>query len=163
VSIAPSVDNMATTGSLTAAERRNHVGRVWEVMKSNSPVYNLILDNIGLINIEEGLITAQLIVEPIHVNSKGVLHGTVSACIVDWAGSMVVASYGREKTGLSTDLHITYVSGAKLGDVLEIVGKASRVGGSLAFTTVEVSKAGQKPDERLLIATGSHTKYVRLQ
>ena len=57
---------------------------------------------------------------------------------------------------MSTDIHTSYVSTAKAGDVLEIEGKASKVGRTLAFTTVEIRKAGGG-----LVCTGTHTKYVK--
>lgn len=154
---------MSSSENMTKNERKDHVELVWETMKPNSPIYSFLLGSIVISSVEEGNIKAQLDVQPVHVNSKGVLHGTVSACLVDWAGSMVVASYGREKTGLSTDLHVTFIAGAKLGDLLEIEGKASKVGGTLAFTTVTISTLGIEKENKKLVATGSHTKFVQVR
>ena len=98
--------------------------------------------------------------KPCHLNSKGTLHGTVSACLTDWAGGLAIATHGREKTGVSTDIHTTFISTAKEGDVLEIQGRANKVGGTLAFTSVEIRKAGEDGASSV-ISTGSHTKYVK--
>lgn len=101
---------------------------------------------------------AKLPVAANHLNSKGGLHGSVSATIVDWAGGMAIASTGLEKTGLSTDIHVSYVSTAKLGDTLTIEGRTSKVGRNLGFTTVTILKG--EGDQRTVVAHGTHTKYI---
>ncbi len=53
-------------------------------------------------------------------------------------------------------VHITYVSAAKVGDMLEIEARANRVGGTMAFTTIEIGKVGGG-----MVATGGHTKFIR--
>lgn len=132
------------------------VQRVWARMKPNSPIYSFLLSDIEILSASKGLTTARLLVAPQHLNSKGTLHGTVSACLTDWAGGLAIASTGLEQTGVSTDIHTSYVSTAKAGDVLEIEGKAGKVGRTLAFTTVEIRKVGGG-----LVCTGTHTKYVK--
>lgn len=69
---------------------------------------------------------------------------------------MAIASTGRDKTGVSTDLHTSFVSSAKEGDVLVIEGRVSRVGGTMAYTSVEIRKEGGE-----VVATGLHTKFMR--
>lgn len=128
-------------------------------MKAGSPIYKFLLDDVEIFSVEHGTVLARLEVQPVHLNSKGTLHGTVSACITDWAGGLAIASTGREKTGLSTDIHTTFVSAAKLGDWLEIEGRASKVGNRLAFTTIEIRrKGGDRGDA--VICSGTHTKYM---
>ena len=136
-----------------------HVREVWGKMKPNSPIYSMLLGDIELISASKGFVRARLLVTTIHLNSKGTLHGTVSACLTDWAGGLAIASTGLEKTGVSTDIHTTFVSTAKEGDLLQIDGRASRVGGTLAYTTVEIRKFGSGD----IVSTGSHTKYVKQQ
>lgn len=72
---------------------------------------------------------------------------------------MVIASYGSTYTGVSTDIHVSYLAGAKEGEVLEITGRSMKMGGTLAFVSAEISKV--KDGERVVVATGLHTKYVR--
>ncbi|MCJ1352701.1 MAG: hypothetical protein MMC33_002685 [Icmadophila ericetorum] len=139
-----------------------HVQGVWNQMKPNSPVYRLLLNDIELKSASHGAIIAHLKIDASHLNSKGGLHGIVSACLVDWAGGMAIASTGREKTGVSTDLHVTYVSSAKEGDILEIEGKTSKVGGTLGFTTVEIRKLNVEGGAGTVVCTGTHTKYVKV-
>ncbi|KAI9836866.1 MAG: hypothetical protein M1819_001031 [Sarea resinae] len=137
-----------------------HVQRVWVTTKGKSPLYDLLLQDIVIFSAARGYVQARIQVQHIHVNSKGTLHGTISACLVDWAGSMAIASYGRDKTGLSTDIHIQYVSGAKEGDWLEVEGRASKVGGTIAFTTATIRKIVDYTADTV-VATGTHTKYVK--
>ena len=137
-----------------------HVQNVWDQIKPSSTIYRLLLSDIKIISASNGTINARLLVEPVHLNSKGTLHGTVSACLTDWAGGLAIASTGLEKTGVSTDIHTSFVGTAKEGDWLDIEGRASKVGGTLAFTTVEIRKivdgsAGP------VVCTGTHTKYVK--
>lgn len=138
-----------------------HVQKYWANMLKNSPIYDFLLSDISLVSASKGIVTARLNVQPRHLNSKGTLHGTVSACLTDWAGGLAIASHGRENTGFSTDIHTTFISTAKEGDVLEIEGRASKVGGTLAFTSVEIRKVGEDGASRV-VSMGSHTKYVKL-
>lgn len=130
----------------------------WARTKSKSPIYNFLLDGIEILSATSGIMRARLRILPVHLNTKGTLHGTVSACLTDWAGGMAIATVGLEKTGVSTDIHTTYVSTAKEGDLIEIEARASKVGASLAFTTIEIRHAGEGG---AIICTGTHTKFVR--
>ncbi|CAK5272326.1 unnamed protein product [Mycena citricolor] len=132
---------------------------------TSSPLYAHLLSTIALTAVEKGHVTLRLVVLPVHVNSKSILHGSLSAAIVDLAGGLIAIAAGSAKTGVSTDLHVSFVSSAKLGDELYIEGFAERVGGTLAFTRVRIEKVvdseGVKGGERVLVATGTHTKYVK--
>ena len=143
-------------------EALEHVKKIWIGLSAKSPVYQMLLGNsIEVISASKiGSIIARLTVEEKHLNSKGSLHGVMSACLIDWAGGMVIAATGLEKSGVSTDIHTSYVSGAKEGDILEIYARASKVGDTLAFTTVEITKvAGDGTTS--VVSKGSHTKYVK--
>ncbi|KAJ6484463.1 hypothetical protein C8R47DRAFT_1131454 [Mycena vitilis] len=89
-----------------------------------------------------------------------VLHGSISATLVDLVAGLAITSTGSPKTGLSTDLHVSFVGSAREGETLWIEGIAERVGATLAFTRVRIEKESSE-GERMLVATGSHTKYVR--
>lgn len=130
----------------------------WARLRENSPVYTFFFENIEIISAEYGSIVARLPVHKNILNSKNGLHGSVSATIVDWAGGIAIASTGMEKTGVSTDIHVSYVSSAKLGDLLTIEGKASKVGRNMGFTTVTIYKG--EGEDRQVVAHGTHTKYI---
>jgi acyl-coenzyme A thioesterase 13 len=127
---------------------------------SSSPVYSFFFSDIKIVSASVGFMIARLTVGPNHLNSKGTLHGSVSATIVDWAGGMAIATHGLEKTGLSTDIHVTYSSGAKLGDVLTIEGKTTKVGRNMGFTTVTIYKADGEEAMGTIVAHGTHSKYI---
>lgn len=135
-----------------------YVQACWARVSQNSPVYKFFFSDIELISASNGTMVARLPVAAHLLNSKGGLHGSVSATIVDWAGGMAIASTGMEKTGVSTDIHVSYVSTAKLGDTLTIEGNVSRVGKNMGFTTVTIYKGDG--EAKSVVAHGTHTKYI---
>lgn len=130
----------------------------WDRISTNSPVYTFFFTDIRIVSASHGNMTAELPVSANLLNSKGGLHGSVSATIVDWAGGMAIASTGLEKTGVSTDIHVSYVSSAKLGDTLTIEGNISKLGRNMGFTTVTIYKG--EGEQRSVVAHGTHTKYI---
>ncbi|KAL4867455.1 hypothetical protein BDV12DRAFT_198149 [Aspergillus spectabilis] len=123
-----------------------HVQSTWETQKQHSPIYALLLPNLTLTSATPGLIHASPPISTTHVNSKG----------------MAIASYGGTYTGVSTDIHISYLSSAREGEVLEVEGKVVRMGGTLAFVRVEVSKMKEGGDGgRVGVAEGLHPKFVK--
>jgi acyl-coenzyme A thioesterase 13 len=139
-----------------------HVQQFWEGRKPSSPIYQFLLDDIKLTFASKGVVRARLPLTDSHVNTHGGIHGSVSATLIDWVGSIAIAAWdNRSKTGVSTDIHISYQSSAKSGDVIEIEGRAGKVGGSLAFTTATIWKVvDDRPGP--IVAIGSHTKFVRI-
>ncbi|OJJ61026.1 hypothetical protein ASPSYDRAFT_42865 [Aspergillus sydowii CBS 593.65] len=137
-----------------------HVTATWDRQRENSAIYSLLLEKIDIYYAENGLVRARLPIQPLHVNSKGTLHGTLSACLVDWAAGMAIASTGPSTTGVSTDLSVSYLSTAKAGDILEIEGRALKIGKTLAFTRVAVGKSVEG-GKSIPVVEGSHTKYVK--
>ena len=139
-----------------------HVQSVWDRIKPNSAIYGILLADVRLVSATAGRVVAHLDLAPVHLNSKRIVHGSVSATIVDWAGGLAIASTGLDKTGVSTDIHISYVAPAKEGDTLEIVAWVSRVGKSLGYTMIEIRKAGENGSKGPVVCTGSHTKYLNI-
>ena len=140
----------------------DHVRDHWAGLKGKSPIYHFLLDKVHIFSASNGCIKAHLEVLPVHLNSKQTLHGTVSTCLIDWAGGLAIASTGLEKTGVSTDIHATYIATAKEGDLLLIESTATKVGATLAFTTVSIQKVNDDGPNSP-IAGGTHTKYVALR
>lgn len=137
-----------------------HVHKVWEGMRTNSPIYAFLLDQVEIYHAENGVVRARLQVAPQHINSKGTLHGAFSACVTDWAGGLAIASCGLDSTGVSADIHVSYLSPATTNDWLEIEGHADKVGKNLAFTAINISRK-DSAGELTIVARGSHTKYIR--
>ena len=138
-----------------------HIQKLVASKLPNSPIYAFLLTPVRIVGASKGHVVARLPLSKNHMNSGGSLHGAVSAAIVDWMGGMAIASWdNREKTGVSVDIHVTYQSGAKIGEVIEIEGIAERVGGSIAFTKISIFKV-EEGERGKVVATGTHTKYVK--
>lgn len=141
--------------------RTAHVQALLERLLQASPIYGLILPTIRLESASHGLAVTTLTLTPTHVNSKGGLHGAVSATIIDFTTGLAIASTDlREATGASVDMHISYLSIARVGDKVRIETRAEKVGGSLAFVSVKIVKVAEDGSE-VIVTMGQHTKYVR--
>jgi acyl-coenzyme A thioesterase 13 len=131
---------------------------------AKSPIYSHFLSGVKLYKASSGYVIVLLLLEDIHMNSKGTLHGSISATLIDFIGGVAIASYDlRDKTGASTDMHISFVGGAKAGETIEVEGRVEKCGGTLAFTTATIRKyePGKGEGQGALVSIGSHTKYVR--
>jgi len=129
-------------------------------MQGKSSIYDFLLSDAEIISATKGTITSRLTLGKNHVNSRGTIHGAVSAALVDWSGGLAIASHSLvEKTGASIDIHVTYIGTAREGETIEIEAMANKVGRSIAFTTIRICKLVEgKPGP--MIATASHTKYI---
>ncbi|KAI5918746.1 thioesterase family protein [Camillea tinctor] len=153
----------------TDEQIQSHLTHLLATRAPLSPLYNLLIAGAGarITAATRGSFTARLTLGPAHLNSSGALHGAASAALVDWAGGMAIATWDlRQTTGVSLDIHVRYLSAAaREGDVVEVRGTAERVGGAVAFTGVGIWKlkgvAEGGEEEWELVASGTHTKYVR--
>jgi len=145
-----------------ASHELEHITGVWKRMQGNSPIYDFLFgsQDLNLISASRGTFKAHLVLAACHVNSRGTIHGAVSAAIVDWAGGLSIATHGLEKTGASVDIHVTYISTAQVGDTVEIEGTAIKVGRSMAFTNVTITKLVDG-EAGPVVASASHTKFIR--
>ncbi|KAH9826217.1 Thioesterase superfamily [Teratosphaeria destructans] len=139
-----------------------HIEHLVATRLPTSPIYAFLLTPIAITSATRGHVIARLPLSANHMNSAQSLHGAVSAAICDWMGGMAISSYDlRDKSGVSVDIHVTYQSGAKVGDVVEIEGIAEKVGGSLAFTKVNIFKVDGEGQRGQVVASGTHTKFVK--
>ncbi|KAI2609874.1 thioesterase family protein [Hypoxylon fragiforme] len=140
---------------------KSHIEDLVATQLPNSAIYNFLLSDVRIVSATKGSVTARLALTRNHMNSGGGIHGAVSAALVDWAGGMAIATWDlRRRTGVSADIHVSYLSSAAEGDEIEVTACADKVGGSLAFTRIVIAKvvdgvAGP------VVANGSHTKFVR--
>ncbi|CAJ2505674.1 Uu.00g130680.m01.CDS01 [Anthostomella pinea] len=149
------------TTSPDDATIKSHIEQLVKTQLPTSAIYNFLLSDVRITATTRGTVKARLVLTRNHINSGGGIHGAVSAAVVDWAGGMAIATWDlRAKTGVSVDIHVRYLASAREGDEVEIEGTAEKVGGSLAFTTVTISKVvdGVVGD---VVASGTHTKYVK--
>lgn len=153
----------STTATTPEIDLYAHVQKIWDNTRSKSAIYRILLSDAKLVSVTHGRVIARLQLAPEHLNSGQSLHGSVSATIVDWAGGLAIASTGLERTGVSTDIHVSYVSGARLGETIEIEAWVSKVGRSMGYTMVEIRKQGSGGDgeKGAVVCTGSHTKFLK--
>jgi len=124
---------------------------------SISPIYGFLLSEAAIQpTTTRGKSVAHVQLTSSHVNSKGSLHGSVSASMVDWSSGNALATMGQG-SGVSVDMHVSFLSAkAKVGDVVVIEGTIDRLGRNLAYTSVRITK--EATDEVITLA--SHTKFV---
>jgi acyl-coenzyme A thioesterase 13 len=140
-----------------------HVEELVRTKLPASPIYAFLLSSVQIVDASKGHVVARLKLTQDHMNHGQSLHGSVSATIVDWMGGMAVSTYDlRSTTGVSVDIHVTYQSGAKAGEEVEIEGIADRVGSNLAFTKVTIYKYDPATGARgKIVIAGTHTKFVK--
>jgi acyl-coenzyme A thioesterase 13 len=144
---------------MASSTELEHVRKVWGNMKGNSPIYDFLLSDAEIVSATKGTATARLTLAKNHVNSRGSIHGAVTATIVDWSGGLAISTHGLEKTGASVDIHVTFIGTAQVGESIEIEATANKVGRNMAFTTIRIYKlVDGNPGP--MVATASHTKYI---
>ncbi|KAI8918842.1 HotDog domain-containing protein [Entophlyctis helioformis] len=96
------------------------------------------------------------------LNGLDAVHGGVHPFLADVCTSIALSAvHPGSSISVSVAMTVEYADAAKLGDTLYIVSKVNKAGGRLAYITYEIlcSKTGSD-EERRIVATGSHTKYV---
>jgi acyl-coenzyme A thioesterase 13 len=76
---------------MASSPELEHVQGVWERMRGNSPIYDFLLDSVVIVSASKGAVTSRLTLGKNHVNSRGTIHGAVSAALVDWSGGLAVS------------------------------------------------------------------------
>ncbi|KAI1313826.1 hypothetical protein EDD11_002494 [Mortierella claussenii] len=102
--------------------------------------------------------TFEYTVQKSDCNFSNSFHGGAIATLVD--NLTTAAIFTRERkyfqfAGVSTDLHVTYVSAATLGTTVLIECKINKVGASLVNSTAVL----RDKESGRIIATASHTKF----
>ncbi|CAJ0932177.1 unnamed protein product, partial [Mesorhabditis belari] len=88
-------------------------------------------------------------------NPFGTLHGGYTATLIDIVTTTALIAAERPP-GVSVDLHISYLSAAKIGETVVMDAEVIRAGQSTAFTKASLFIKGTDK----LIATGLHTKAL---
>ncbi|KAK4133687.1 Thioesterase/thiol ester dehydrase-isomerase [Trichocladium antarcticum] len=118
--------------------------------------YDAHANKLRITNAAESKVDFELRITKDHTNRLQILHGGTIASMVDFGGSLAVASMGLYATGVSTDLNVTYLgSGGKVGDIIKATAVCDKIGKTLAYTTVTFWNQNGE-----LAARGSHTKFV---
>ncbi|XP_017360728.1 acyl-coenzyme A thioesterase 13 [Cebus imitator] len=129
-----------------------------EVLKAlaKSRCFDRVLEKVTLVSAAPGKVICEMKVEEEHTNKIGTIHGGLTATLIDNISTYALLCTERGLPGVSVDMNITYMSPAKLGEVVVITAHVLRQGKTLAFTSVDLTnKATGK-----LIAQGRHTKHL---
>lgn len=141
-----------------------HCEKHIQFLLENSPIYGFLFRSMTIADASSGRLVTHLTLESQHLNSKGGLHGSVTATLVDFMGGVAIASADlRDSTGVSVDMSMSFLSLARIGDTVEIEGIVDKIGGSLAYTSVTIRKLDESKGQcqGTIVARGSHTKYVK--
>jgi acyl-coenzyme A thioesterase 13 len=72
----------------------------------------------------------------------------------------ISAATNSAHSGVSVDLNVSYLKAIKVGETIDIVGKCDKVGKTLGFTTIDLFVKNEN-GEKMLAATGRHTKFIK--
>ncbi|XP_022166951.1 acyl-coenzyme A thioesterase 13-like [Myzus persicae] len=131
-------------------------------IKSNT--HSKIFEKVNLISAGNGQCVAEMVVEEQHTNGYGTLHGGFTAAAVDYLSSLALMTHPRivedigsaPNSGVSVDIHVSYLNSAKIGDKIVINSETVKLGRNLAFLKVTLLRK----DDNVVVAQGSHTKFV---
>ncbi|XP_050527988.1 uncharacterized protein LOC126898084 [Daktulosphaira vitifoliae] len=127
--------------------------------------FDRVFDKVKIISAGNGKCMAEMVVEKDHTNGYGTLHGGFTASAVDLFSSLAVSTHPKvvedidsiPRSGVSVDLHISYLASAKIGEEIVINADTIKLGKHLAYLEVIMSKKA----DNVIIAKGSHTKFVK--
>jgi acyl-coenzyme A thioesterase 13 len=105
--------SMMRLSTLAPNPTRDHVAKVLTEMKTHGGFDKVFASSLSLSSAcSKGAVVAQFKVNKEHLNRTGRLHGGAICYLVDAVGSLSVAAFwGTEFTGVSTDLHTSFVRG----------------------------------------------------
>ncbi|XP_003389589.1 PREDICTED: acyl-coenzyme A thioesterase 13-like [Amphimedon queenslandica] len=124
-------------------------------MLSETKSFDRVLSKVRIVSAAKGKLSCELTVGEEHTNLGGTLHGGLTATIIDSVSTWAIVS-AEHPPGVSTDLNISYMRPAKIGETVIIDAECLKVGKTLAFASVSLLNK----DTGKLIAQGRHTKYI---
>jgi acyl-coenzyme A thioesterase 13 len=128
-----------------------------EIRPLLSQRYSAGLAGLTPLEAKDGHARARIEVTASVANVVGGLHGGAIATLVDDVGTLAIMSGDRDgRMGVTTDLTVSYLRPAKMGEAVIIDARVLKVGRTLAV--VDVSLLREADGERL--AAGRMTKYL---
>eukprot|EP00271_Cylindrocystis_brebissonii_P006697 TRINITY_DN19475_c0_g1_i1.p1 TRINITY_DN19475_c0_g1~~TRINITY_DN19475_c0_g1_i1.p1 ORF type:complete len:172 (-),score=26.57 TRINITY_DN19475_c0_g1_i1:821-1336(-) len=119
-----------------------------------------VMSAVTYVEAERGRCVVRLPVTEQIQNRYGTLHGGATSTLIDTVSSAALMTIiGLEGSGVSTDLNVTFISAARLGDIVEVEGTVLKAGRTLAFLEATIRKL---PGNEI-VARGRHSKFVGTQ
>ncbi|KAI5699497.1 hypothetical protein M8J75_003892 [Diaphorina citri] len=126
--------------------------------------FDACLKAVNILSAADGKCVAEMKISQEHTNTFGTLHGGMTATLVDYLSGCALLTHKNvmeesskiSHSGVSVDLHITYIRGAKIGEQIVIESSTKKCGKKLAFLDVLI----KNKETGALVATGVHTKYI---
>ncbi|GMM52294.1 hypothetical protein DASB73_032570 [Starmerella bacillaris] len=138
--------------------RVEFVKSVWEECRLTSGFDQTLFKELYVVSASDSHVVLRLPIQFIHSNRLQSVHGGLLSSLVDIGGSLSISTKGLFKTGVSVEIQTSFMNpGGVVGETLEIRGTLNKLGGTLAFTSVEIWNV----ENGVLAARGSHTKHVK--
>ena len=112
-------------------------------------------------DVSKGRLTAELKITKDCCNILDMLHGGMSATLIDHLSTLALKSYyladGKQApNSVSIELSLSYLSGVKEGESIRVETETVRVGRSVAFLIASIYNV----QTNKLAVTGKHTKFL---
>uniref|UniRef100_A0A915EAZ8 Acyl-coenzyme A thioesterase 13 n=1 Tax=Ditylenchus dipsaci TaxID=166011 RepID=A0A915EAZ8_9BILA len=114
--------------------------------------FTRVAANLRVTQASASSITVELVLGAEHVNGKGTLHGGMTAALVDIVTARAVGVTVKDVPMVSTDLSVSYMLPAQIGEVVSIEAVCLKIGRNLAFTEATF----RRKSDNALIAKGKH-------
>lgn len=122
----------------------------------SSPNFGQLLKKLEIVSAGNGNCRAQLLVAQEHLNMGGTMHGGFTSTLIDCVSTYAMMTHPAGVPGVSVDLMISFMKPALPGELVTIDAKTVRIGKTLAFLSVDITKN----DGKDMIAHGRHTKFI---
>lgn len=118
--------------------------------------FDTAFSSLEIQELNDGEALGEFVVESIHSNAYGTLHGGAIGTLVDIFGTLALISLDSTRAGVSIDINFTCISPAKVGDRVVCSGKVLRAGRRIGMTEVRITNA----ENGKIVARGCHTKAM---
>jgi len=130
--------------------------KVWAAFKATNYYDSSLVNRMKVVEASYGKLKCELKVTEDLLNIQGSLHGGCTATIVDAVSSFCFLTMDDFKAGVSLDMSISYMKGAKSGEKLTIESNVLKGGGIIRFADVHI-----KNEDGQMVASGKHSKFMK--
>ncbi|XP_061927182.1 acyl-coenzyme A thioesterase 13 [Apis cerana] len=121
------------------------------------PNFAQCLQKLQIVSAGNGNCKAELVVSQEHLNIYGLMHGGFTSTLIDAVSTYALITHEKNsKPGVSLNLNITFMKPALSGELITINARTIRVGKTVAFISVDITKNAGKD----IIVNGTHIKFI---